>query len=276
MFRTIRGAVELTRPMNAVAAGVLTFIGTFVGGDPFSTLAVIAVLATVLATGAGNSINDFLDREIDAINVPDRPIPRGAVSPRLALWQSALLMGSAVLLALTLPFAAIIIAIVNLLALITYTSIFKGLPGVGNAVVAFLVGSTFLFGGAAVAGIEETVILFALAALATLGREIIKDVEDIVGDTEEGLNTLPIAIGQRRALLVAAACLVLASLSSPLPYLLGIFGYVYLGIVTLAIAIMVGGVLRSFSDPGRGQRFVKVGMFLGILAFIAGRVELLL
>lgn len=272
----VRGGIELTRPVNAIAAGVLTFIGTFVGGDPASIPAVIAILATIFATGAGNGINDYLDREIDAINVPDRPIPRGAISPRWAVSQSAVLMVSAVLLALTLPIEAIIIALINLLALVTYTSLFKGLPGVGNAVVAFLVGSTFLFGGAAVAGIEETVVLFALAALATLGREIIKDVEDIAGDTEEGLNTLPIAIGQKRSLVVAAGCLGLASLASPLPYVMGIFGLVYLGIVILAIAVMMGGVVHSFSNPGGGQRLVKVGMFLGVLAFVAGRIELLL
>jgi len=32
--------------------------------------------------------------------------------------------------------------------LIAYTEFFKGLPGLGNALVAYLVGSTFLFGAA--------------------------------------------------------------------------------------------------------------------------------
>ena len=270
------GALELTRPTNAIAAGVLTFIGTFVGGDPASLPAAVAIAATIFATGAGNGLNDYLDREIDAINVPNRPIPRGAVSPRWALAQSTLLMGLAVVLALTLPLAALAIALINLVALVTYTSLFKGLPGVGNALIAYLVGTTFLFGGAAVSGITETMILFLLAALATFGREIIKDVEDIDGDRAEGLNTLPIAFGERTALLVAAGSLVIAAIASPLPYVMVVFGIVYLLIVGPAVAIMLLGVVLSFSDPGRGQRFVKVGMFVAVLAFVLGRLELLL
>lgn len=271
-----RAAVELTRPGNAVAAGALAFIGTFVGGDPTSGAAAIAIVATILATGAGNGINDYLDREIDAINVPDRPIPRGAISPRMALVQSGILLIGAVGLALTLPVAAILIAMINLVLLITYTSLFKGLPGVGNAIVSFLVGSAFLFGGAAVGGIEETAILFALAALATFGREIIKDVEDIDGDRAEGLHTLPIAIGPRRALGVATGSLVLGAIASPAPYLLDVFGTLYLGVVLPGILIMLAGAAVSFRDAGRGQRLVKAGMYLGVLAFVLGRLEVFL
>ncbi len=222
---TGRGLLELTRPVNVIAASVLTFIGSFVAGgvtgEPTGVAA--AVGATALAVGAGNAINDYFDREIDRINQPERAIPRGAVSPRGALAFSIVLFVSAVGLALTLPPLAIAIAAVNLLALIAYTEIFKGLPGLGNALVAYLVGSTFLFGAAAIdeAEIGPAVVLFVLAAIATLTREIIKDVEDIEGDREEGLHTLPIAIGERRALAVAAVLLVLAVVASPMPFLRG-------------------------------------------------------
>ena len=78
-----RGCLELARPGNAVAAGGLTFVGAFVaGGLSAPAPTAFAVVATVLATGGGNAINDYFDREIDAINRPDRPIPRGA--PRAA------------------------------------------------------------------------------------------------------------------------------------------------------------------------------------------------
>ena len=271
----VRGGIELTRPTNAVAAGVLTFIGTFVGGDPTTWSAGAAIVATILATGAGNGINDYLDREIDAINAPDRPLPRGAITPRWALLQSSVMMVVAVGLALTLPMAAIAIALINLVALVTYTSLFKGLPGVGNAVVSFLVGSTFLFGGAAVGGMAETTVLFVLAALATFGREVIKDVEDIEGDRAEGLNTLPIAIGRRKALVVAAISLIIATVASPLPFVVDLFGRAYVAVVIPAIAIMLAGVAASFTNPTRGQSLVKAGMFVAVLAFVIGRVELL-
>ncbi|MFC4543779.1 geranylgeranylglycerol-phosphate geranylgeranyltransferase [Halosolutus amylolyticus] len=276
---TIRGVLELTRPVNVIAASVLTFIGAFVAGgvtaEPIAVAA--AVGATALAVGAGNAINDYFDREIDRINQPDRAIPRGAVSPRGALAFSIVLFLGAVVLALTLPSLAIAIATINLVALVAYTKVFKGLPGLGNALVAYLVGSTFLFGAAAVGTVGDVgaaAVLFLLAAVATLTREIIKDVEDVEGDREEGLNTLPIAIGERRALVLAIALLILAVLASPIPYALEYFGIAYLLVVVPADAIMLYAAYESFDDPTAGQSHLKYGMFFAALAFIVGRAAL--
>jgi geranylgeranylglycerol-phosphate geranylgeranyltransferase len=275
---TVRGYVELLRPGNAIAAGALTFIGAFVAGglDSVTPMA-IAITATVLATGAGNAINDYFDREIDAINQPDRPIPRGAVGARAALVYSLVLFGVASGITLLLPPLAIAIAVADLAALIAYTKLFKGLPGVGNLVVGLLTGSTFVYGGAAVGGDLSTVgVLFGLAAAATVAREIVKDVEDIAGDREEGLNTLPIAIGERRALFVAALFVVVAIVASPLPYVLRTFGVVYLLALVPAVGLLLGGAYRSFSDPTRGQTLLKVGMFAAAVAFVLGRATVVL
>lgn len=271
---TARGLVEVTRPINAVAAGALTFIGAFVAGDILAALGPVsaAVVATVLATGAGNAINDYFDREIDRINRPDRPIPRGSISPGAALAWSAVLFLVALALVLVLPPLAIAIAIVNLVALVAYTKLFKGLPGVGNAVVAYLGGSTFLFGGAAAGAIGPVWVLFLLAALATFARELVKDVEDVRGDREEGLNTLPIALGERRTLTVATGCLLVAVGTSPLPYVLGVFGSVYLLLVLPADAVLLYAAHRSYEDPTVGQAYLKYGMFLAAGAFVAGRL----
>ncbi|ELZ82263.1 prenyltransferase [Haloferax larsenii JCM 13917] len=272
-----RGFLELTRPGNAIAAGVLTFTGAIVaGGTLEDTLVVVAaILATVFATGAGNAVNDYFDRDIDRINRPDRPIPRGAVSADEAKWFSIALFGGAVVSALVLPLVAIAIAVVNLVALLAYTEFFKGLPGVGNVVVAALTGSTFLFGGAAIGEPLGAAILSVLAALATLTREIVKDVEDIAGDKEEGLRTLPIVVGERPSLVFGTVVLVVAVLASAVPYLDGEFGLAYLGLVVPADVLMLAGTIRSFQDPTLAQRRLKHGMFLAAAAFIVGRVAAL-
>lgn len=271
---TVRGALELTRPSNSLVAGALTFIGTVIAGEPVSPPAVAAVAATILATGAGMVTNDYYDREIDAINRPERPIPRGDVAPRTALGLAIVLFVGAVALALTLPPVAIGIAMVNLVALVTYTKYFKGMPGVGNAVVAFLGGTPFPFGGAAVGHVRPTLVLFVLAAFATFGREVIKDIEDIPGDREEGLRTLPIVVGRRRSRWVATAAMGVATAASPIPYLRGHFDEPYLVVLVPAIATMAYGVRAAWNDPGRGQRFVKLGMYLAVAAFVVGRVAI--
>ncbi|QLC34031.1 geranylgeranylglycerol-phosphate geranylgeranyltransferase [Halarchaeum sp. CBA1220] len=266
-----RGLLDLCRPLNAVLSGVLTLIGAYVAGRPFAGAALVAALATVFAVAAGNAINDYFDREIDRINAPERPIPRGAVSPRGALAFSVALFAVAVVFALSLPVVAVAIAAVNLVALVAYTKLFKGLPGAGNAVVAYLGGSTFLFGAAAVGRPLAGAVLALLAALSTFAREVVKDVEDVAGDREEGLNTLPIAVGERPALLVAAGVLALAVLASPLPYVTDLFGVAYLAVVVPADAVMAYAAYLAFSDPTRAQGLLKYGMVLAAAAFVVGR-----
>ena len=265
--------LELTRPGNAVAAGVLTFIGAFVASDVRAApLAVgAAVLATVAATGGGNAINDYFDREIDAVNQPDRPIPRGAISAKGALGVSAGLFGVATLAALTLPPAAIAIAVFNLLALVAYTELFKGLPGIGNLLVGYLTGSAFLFGGAAVGEPFGAGALFVLAAVATLTREIVKDVEDVRGDRRAGLRTLPIVVGERRSLWIGVLVIGVAIAASAIPYVDGTFGRSYLLVVMPANAIMLGATFWAFREPTASQRWLKRGMLLAAGAFIIGR-----
>jgi len=268
-----RACLDLIRPGNAIAAGGLTFIGAFVAGGVVgsSTAVIAAVVATVAATGGGNAINDYFDREIDAINQPARPIPRGGISARGALWFSLTLFGIAIAAALTLPTIAVAIAVFNFVALVAYTELFKGLPGVGNLLVGYLTGSTFLFGGAAVGEPLGAVVLFGLTAVATLTREIIKDVEDLAGDAEEGLQTLPIVIGERPALLISVAVMVLAVAASGWPYLTDTFGVVYLAIVIPADFIMLGATIRAFAEPKTSQQWLKRGMLLAAVAFVAGR-----
>lgn len=272
------GLLELVRPGNAVAAAVLTFTGTFVAvGDAAWGAAgpatVAAVVATVAATGGGNAINDYFDREVDRVNRPDRPIPRGAVSPRGALVFALSLFALALGAATTLPVVALALAGVNAAALAAYTRLFKGLPGVGNLVVALLTGSTFLFGGAAVGRplAPGLAVLAALAAGTTLGRELVKDVEDVAGDRAAGLRTLPIVAGERAALVLAAAAVAASVLASGLPVVFGTFGLAYFAVVVPADVAMLHAAVRSFTDPGAGQRRLKAGMFLAAVAFVAGR-----
>ncbi|WP_224449936.1 geranylgeranylglycerol-phosphate geranylgeranyltransferase [Haloprofundus salilacus] len=276
----LRGLLDLTRPGNTIAAALLTATGAFIA-TPDAILggqraALAAVAATACATAAGNAVNDYFDHEIDRINRPDRAIPRGAVSPGGALAFSVALFLGAVVSAVVLPPLAIAIAVTNLLALVAYTKLFKGLPGVGNAVVAYLTGSTFLFGAAAVGDPADAFVLFLLAAVATFTREIVKDVEDVDGDREEGLRTLPIVVGERRALWVGVATMAVAILVSPVPYVYGTLGIVYLVLVVPADAVMLGAAVQSFRDPAAGQRRLKIGMFLAAGAFLAGRATTLL
>ena len=269
MIERATGLLEASRPVNVLGAAVLTLVGAYVGGAGVPLWASLAATGAVAAAvAAGNTLNDYFDREIDAVNRPDRPIPRGAVSPRAALGWAGALFAVAVGVTALLPPAAIAIGLLNLLLLVTYTTVFKGSPGAGNLVVAYLVGSTFLYGAAAVGAVRTVLELAVLAGLATFAREVIKDVEDLPGDRAAGLQTLPVVLGRRSALWIGAGALVATVGVSPIPYLTGAFGEMYLFAIAVADLVALGAARASLSDPGRGQRLAKIAMFLAIGAFI--------
>lgn len=270
----IPALIELCRPVNVVGASLLAVIGAFVAGGLTTHPAATAQagLATGLALAAGNVVNDYVDREIDRINRPERPIPRGAVKPIEAIVWAIVLFFGAILSTVWLPFAAIAIAVSNFILLITYTSLFKSLPAAGNLVVAYLVASAFLFGAAAVNEAVAVLELAVLAGLATFAREVIKDIEDIDGDRSQGMRTLPIVVGARPASAVGSAALFGAVLVSPLPYLTGTFGIEYLGSVFVANGIAVGAAWDAFDNPTRSQRLAKLAMFVAVISFVIGQI----
>ncbi|MDD4447831.1 MAG: UbiA family prenyltransferase, partial [Methanothrix sp.] len=70
----MRAYWEILRPFNCMMAAAAAIIGLAIarGLDPLA--AALIFLTVFLITGAGNAINDYYDRDIDAINRPGRPI----------------------------------------------------------------------------------------------------------------------------------------------------------------------------------------------------------
>lgn len=269
---TTRAALEIARPGNAVVGGIGALVGGYLGGT-LGFAAGVAAAATVFGTGAGNAVNDYYDADIDALNNPERPIPSGRLSRRGAAFLAVFFfLGALALTVAFLPPLAVGIGVLNLVLLVGYSSHLKRTPLVGNVTVAYLTGSAFLFGGAAVEGVEFTVVLFALAALTNLGREIVKDVEDVEGDAAEGARTLPVVWGERRALAVASAAVVAGVVLSPLPYFFfDEFGVEYLIALAAADAVFVEGTRRSWKTPSEGQKLLKAAMVFALVAFVVGR-----
>jgi geranylgeranylglycerol-phosphate geranylgeranyltransferase len=235
--------------------------------------------------GGGNAINDYCDRKIDKINRPERPIPSGRLKAGHALVIGRFLFMIGVLLSVQLGELCIILAILNSLVLAFYAAELKRISLVGNLTVGYLVGSTFLFGGLAAksapkfqtnqaVSIQAVGILAAMAALSTIGRELIKDIEDMKGDKKIGLKTFPLRHGTRAAAALAIAFIAAAIALSPLPYLLNLFGNVYLVLVTISVLIFIwaAATVAKSQNPkaaGLASLACKVGMGLGLLAFLA-------
>jgi geranylgeranylglycerol-phosphate geranylgeranyltransferase len=275
----MRGYLRLSRPGNAAMSAAGVAVAALVAAGPEGFLARIlavgfAALAAALFTAGGNALNDYFDRETDRVNHPDRPIPRGEVSADQALRFASLMFAlSLVAAAYTGILAVGIIVAVNFVVMVSYEKGVKARGASGNFLIAYLVGSVFAFGGAAVyAGAAEVLqkafLMGSLAALATAGREIAKDIEDLAGDVDRA--TLPRRIGVPRAGAVAAACFVAGAAFSVVPPILGLFGLPYITIVLVADAIFIYSGAVSAKNPARAQRAAKYGMVVALIAFLAG------
>jgi geranylgeranylglycerol-phosphate geranylgeranyltransferase len=259
---------EILRPYNCIMAGVAAIIGLAIAGGMKPEATALIFLAVFLITGAGNAINDYYDRDIDAINRPGRPIPSGRILPRTAFNYSLVLFAAGCILAGLVNEICLAVAVFNSLLLFFYARNLKATPLAGNISVAFLTGSTFLFGGAVAgtSGLVANLVPFGLSFLASMSREIAKDIEDMAGDRQGGARTLPIIAGERAAAALAGAFgLMAVALSFFAP-----FGRAYLVIVAVADLFLLLSVLKiARGDAAGSQKAIKKGMAVALVAFLA-------
>jgi 4-hydroxybenzoate polyprenyltransferase len=88
----LRGYLELLRPPNVVTAIADILAGYAVAGRDQPWMLPWLIVATVTLYAGGVVLNDFFDRDIDAVERPERPIPSGRVSARGAGVLGAMLL----------------------------------------------------------------------------------------------------------------------------------------------------------------------------------------
>jgi len=267
--------LALTRPGNAILTAIAVIAGTFIAAGPdiieFQAEIMICCISAMMLVGGGNALNDYNDRESDKLNHPKRPIPSGQIKAENALnYAQALLAFGLLILFLTLenkmPF---VIGLIGVITLIAYENGLKAAGITGNISVGLMSGAVFLYAGMAVNDPGPTLWMFGLAVLATISREIIKDIQDLEGDQDR--KTLPTRIGVSNALNLAVFILLVAiSLSyTAINSFENLARTAYIGGITLANGIMLLGIYNSkLKDYFSGQKNIKQGMGVAMLAFI--------
>lgn len=268
--------LALTRPGNMALTAVAVVAGSFIAAGEnivdFQIEILIASISAMMLVGGGNALNDYNDRESDKKNHPNRPIPAGLINAEDALTYSRILLAGGLMIVLfglanKLPF---VIALIGTVALISYENQLKALGLSGNIAVGFMSGAVFLYAGMVVNDPGPTLWMFGLAFLATVSREIIKDIQDLEGDTDR--FTLPARIGITNSLILAGTILICAwSLSfTAIPQFNGMALNAYVIGVSIANVVMLVGFQNARNgDYFLGQKKIKQGMGIAMLAFIA-------
>jgi len=269
---TLLKTFMIIRPHN-VAAAVLSVAAGYAiagGGSPYP---VFLLLSTAIVTAAGNVINDFYDLDIDSINKPRRPIPSGSVAPRaaLALYAVLLVALAACISRLPAPQAVWIASWAILLHIYSWKA--KRMYLAGNILVAAVVSSAFMLGAFAAGPAAEGMIPASFTFFFVLGRELVKDTEDLAGDCECGARTVPAVSGPGAALTAAAIIFAVLTVAFPLPYIFGSYGGGYLVTMLLSVipVLVVSCVLCAKGrSPAAVSLMLKIGMFFGVAAFYLG------
>ena len=270
--------LRLFRLNNGIMGIVGLLITAFIAAgynmfDHWLNLLIGAAIVFAFVAG-GNALNDYVDVDIDKTAHPDRPLPKGELTPRDA--KLCGIGGLVLAVILSAGYAVqgfwIATAIVTLGAvmMIAYELTLKQRGFIGNICIALLTGFVFLFGGGIVGDISQVWVLALLAALVSVGREITKDIEDEESD-RESRTTLPMIIGDRKAGAVAAAFFILGPLLSLIPLINGMFGILYLTVL-IADLLFIYCAALVFSDPHKSEKTAKIAMFIALISFILGVV----
>lgn len=263
-------------------------------------------LATVLIAAGGYVINDYFDVKIDRINRPDELIVTRTIPKPVAMHLSIGLSIAGVICGIaaagllrSMTLAILFIIVPGLLWF--YSSSYKRLFMIGNLIIALLAALTPMLvamSNVAILQLRYETILpyttlehdlyawlggFALFAfLLTWIREIIKDMQDQMGDRELECHSMPVVWGDTwtKVFVTALIVLTLAIIGHlwwhVLPFPTGWSSlstrYIALGIVTPLLGVL--GLLWAAkipSDYKTCQQLVKFTMLIGMLYSICLR-----
>jgi geranylgeranylglycerol-phosphate geranylgeranyltransferase len=257
--------------------GIAVVVGEFISSTVVPARAAFyGFMAGFLLLATSMILNDYFDREIDVINDPKRPLASGVIKTSEALSFSLVLGCLGLFAASSTGIATLLIAILSLLIAISYNARLKKTGLLGNICVSTNVAIPLIYGGFAVARPTWALGIFALLAfLSSVGREIVKGITDVPGDTARGVKSIAATKGSIAASRYGAGFFVCAVALSTMPLALRLVTNLY---IPLVVICDVGFLLTTYSiltnptpkSAERNKKYVLLWMTFGLLAFMMG------
>ncbi|WP_287130174.1 chlorophyll synthase ChlG [Candidatus Cyanaurora vandensis] len=287
--------VQLMKPVTWIPLMWGVLCGAASGGFTWSVGNVLLVITAMVMSGpllAGytQTVNDYYDREIDAINEPYRPIPSGAISLFQVKEQILLLLGLGLATAYTLdrlvghsfPTIFVLAAGGTILAYIYSAPPLKLKQNgwLGNyALGASYIALPWWCGHALFGTLTPTIVILTLFySFAGLGIAIVNDFKSVEGDQALGLKSLPVMFGIPKA---AWICVLMIDVFQVgvLVYLIATGKFYWYGAILLALilpqmyfqkALLADPLKNDVRYQASAQPFLVLGMLVTGLALGAG------
>jgi geranylgeranylglycerol-phosphate geranylgeranyltransferase len=143
--------------------------------------------------------------------------------------------------------------------------------------IGVLIAIPFIFGGFLTESYNTMIFPALFAFLINIGREVIKDLEDVYGDKIEDVQSVALKYGVKPARNLGFLFLLALMLVIPIPILLGYYiTPIFIGtvLIIVAVIIFVGYLLFNkleeeiIANSTKSKRLLKTCMSLGVLAFV--------
>jgi 4-hydroxybenzoate polyprenyltransferase len=254
-------------------------------------------LSSVLIAAAGYIINDYFDLNIDRVNKPDKLVVDKIIKRRSTILWHWILSGLGVVLGFYVSWKVhnLIVGLANLGCVVLlwfYSTTFKRKLLIGNVIISLLTAWVILVlyicefrfselqdatWHRVLTRLFKFAILYAgFAFIISLIREVVKDIEDMEGDTRYGCRTMPIVWGVNTAKVFAATWLVVL-IGSLIVIQFYVLQYRRGFLVLYCILLLIVPLLwilrklyeaRTIADYHSLSSYIKGVMLAGILSMI--------
>jgi len=258
----------------------------------------LLLIASLVIAAAGYIINDYFDMDIDNVNKPDKLVIGKWINRRWAMLFHMLLsfFGLFLTALVAMQINNLLLLAFNFLSvvlLLFYSTTFKKKLLIGNVIISLL--TAWVVGVLFVAELNLADVLYmrqhqvvleklykytavyaGFAFMVSLVREVIKDLEDIIGDRRYGCTTMPIVWGVNPSKIYAGIWIVVL-----MGLLLSIFFYSILNewfwlksllsilLLNFLIVILINIKKAATSkDYASISKQIKLLMLMGILSIL--------
>jgi 4-hydroxybenzoate polyprenyltransferase len=270
--------IKITRPVNVIITFFVVVVAILISQKEKTDLHIIllASITAALVAAAGNIINDIYDVESDKISHPDRVLVSGYLTKNEALYEYLFFNFTSVLIAAYLSPILLLIIITTIGLLFIYSSRLKRLPLIGNIIIALITALAFIYGGIAAGNTQAAVIPAIFAFLINLIREIVKDIQDIEGDSKLNLKTFPVRFGiniSKQLILLITVALILFTIY---PFVINYYKIEYFILVMIVVNPILIYSLKLLYDKSDKNipvvsRLLKLNMIVGLIAIYLGK-----
>ena len=224
-------------PMWAFLCGAVS--SSNISLDTSIILLIGLILSGPIVCGMSQAINDWCDKEVDAINEPSRPIPSGKVPGSWGFWIAVFMSIIGIVVSWFLGFWGFIATVIAISCAWAYSAEplrLKRSGIIGPGIVALCYEGLPWFTGVAILTSQfpsiNIILVAGFYAFGAFGIMVLNDFKAIEGDQKLGINSLPVTLGPRKAGLLSCFIMTLAQIAV-------ISTFVQLKMYSIALVILI-------------------------------------